>query len=309
MTIHQVPAGGQLFHKSSTTDIVLAELEAAIRWLETCTGRSASSTRFSAYLRVLREWKAGQLKLSGDELLSVLNATSHAYELIEIHQTLAKTELVGLAKKLRKYMTGPELEKDELSSSSSNLARNIGFELLLLARFCNCGLKVSLSSGADIVISREGIDVAIECKRPQTERKIEDSIKDAHRQLRLRRKGRKPGVVFIGMVALSVGKLWHGADKFVLTSDPAAFSEMCETALSRLRALCEPPWHPLTHKKYSHLLLLNLRAFVLHDFEKLPVSGEETNLIERDAYSGQTQRMLREFVSSTRGMLNWGNRR
>lgn len=309
MAIQKISGSGQSLHKSFKTEIVLDELHGAIEWLESYTNRGASRTRFAQYPKILTEWKTGKRSLRDKDLLPILNATLDSFELIEIYQSLAGAELEGLSDKLVKYASGPILEMDEKSQNSSNLARNTGFELLMLARIRNCGLNAVLSPEADVIILQDRSYIAVECKRPQSVHKIARSISDAHKQLRLRRQETRPGTIFIGMVAISVGKSWHGADKFVLTNEHKASYDLLGEVLSRMWTNCEPNWDAEIHEDYSHLFLLYLPTFVLHGPDNKPVRADRTHLIQRDAYDSETAVFVHQFQLSLQGMLSWGQRR
>lgn len=107
---------------------------------------------------------------------------TEAVELIEIYQTLRDYEPSLLARKLKLVLKGPSTSGDE--DSGSNLARNIAFELALVATLRHTGAFRGLSENPDIVCEAEGMRALVQCKKPLEEKNIVRDIERAAEQLR-----------------------------------------------------------------------------------------------------------------------------
>jgi hypothetical protein len=164
-----------------------SELQAATQWLDRL-GIAYSATRFGNYKKTLNKLESA--RLAGINLydaaseLSAFASLFEANELVTIHQCLADKRLdTYLRPKLKELVSGPYSYVDE-NASSSNKARNIGFELAVIARLSAAGLAIRQDGGiSDVVAQLGSTPVIVECKRPQSEVGIPRAIADARYQL------------------------------------------------------------------------------------------------------------------------------
>ena len=84
---------------------------------------------------------------------------------------------------IERYVRGPANYTEERVSTSSNVARNIAFELLVMARLAASGLDLDFSIQSDIAATFDNNSLIFECKRPQSLKKLGARIKDAFKQL------------------------------------------------------------------------------------------------------------------------------
>jgi hypothetical protein len=188
------------------------ELEAAIQWLDQL-GVAYSRTRFDYYKKTLQAVESA--RLAGINLCDVaerLNAFASLFEVNEfvtIHLGLADRGLdTYLRPRLLELVSGPMSYVDESPQSGSNKARNTGFELSVIAHLARAGLTIEQDGGLADAVARLGdATIIVECKRPQSDARIERAICDARDQLVNRYKERKKSALTTGFVALDLTKM------------------------------------------------------------------------------------------------------
>ena len=203
----------------------LADFTAACAWLSHC-GVNVSPTRMGLYQRILSEiveyHRAGKMdqliaKRHFDTLTDVLLETS---EVNEIHRGLASCETSEVTDSLRKFASGCTLLVEECRGGK-NVARNIGFELDMTAAFKICEVPTTLGTAADIWIRLGGTPIAVECKRPFSQKALAANTNDGFRQLRRRYREHKSPSNVRGILALSVSKMLNQEAR-LLKGDNAA---------------------------------------------------------------------------------------
>lgn len=221
-----------------------AELEAALQWLDR-SGIAYSTSRFAYYKKTLNEVEAE--RLAGTNLYVVaerLNAfvpIFEANELVTIHQGLAGKGLDAyLSSKLHELVSGPESYVDETPKSGSNKARNTGFELSVIANLAQAGLTIEQEGGlADVVARLGGVTVIVECKRPQSEARMERAICDARDQLVTRYKSRRkirPHTT--GIIALDLTKVINPTLSLAINEPDGAMRSRIGEAIDSLNNDC-----------------------------------------------------------------------
>lgn len=186
---------------------LISELQAATQWLDRL-GIAYSATRFGRYRKTLNALEAA--RLAGIDLFSAARDLCafaplfEANELVIIHQGLSGKRLDAyLRPKLTEFVSGPDSYIDE-NTSSSNKARNTGFELAVIASLATAGLSIRQDAGdADVVAQLGTTTIVVECKRPQFEERVQQVITDARHQLAKRyrkaRNSRTTGIIAIDL--------------------------------------------------------------------------------------------------------------
>ena len=181
-------------------------LQDACDWLGIHSGRSRD------YVRSLRKWL--DEGLSTNSILAAFESheITDLYRLWEPHAA----RYPGIKSKLREAVgKGPLLREDEAPASSANSApRNHAFSLLVAGKLLTAKAKILSVEGivgadighcpvplraADIVFRRKSRPYVVECKRPQSSKKLEPRTKEALRQIQKRR---VPGMFAIDLSAL-----------------------------------------------------------------------------------------------------------
>lgn len=123
---------------------------------------------------------------------------SETKDLSEIVNILSKYELQK-QKKFKLLVKGLELDKKEKKTFS----RDYIFELKIATRFLKSDFIINIESIADVNIEFNDLQYHIECKRVQSEQKIENKIKEAYNQL-----GKNNQNVSRGIIALDLSKVF-----------------------------------------------------------------------------------------------------
>lgn len=189
-------------YSSTTYDDLAESLFRALSWLNSI-GIAHSRTRFGEYERALSALVETPEKERGvllrNALPSLGNAIFEAYEIVDIYEALSGLYDHELTRHVRKLAGGPVTYFDERPETSSNLARNIGFELSVMAYLARAGLTLDFSIQTDVAAAFGKRTLLFECKRPQSLDAVEPRITNALRQLRPKfntiDKARRRGIV------------------------------------------------------------------------------------------------------------------
>ncbi len=188
------------------------EIEESANWLASY-GLDYVRTRVGGYKKHLDEiadyCEAKRINelLSRHDLQSIANSVYEANELVCIYRGLTKITNTDLPEKLRDFIKGPKSYIQENTVSSSNLGRNIAFELDIAAHFALAGLMPDFGDKADLKVHIEERTLFLECKRPQYKHQIHSNIKGAMRQLESRYKTATDPSNCCGLIALSISKI------------------------------------------------------------------------------------------------------
>jgi len=207
-------------------------LNKATEWVQSL-GLQYEKTRIGEYKRaidrLLEIYKSEDNETIQKEFVSIVNAVYEANELIAIYLSLAGKFDEKLRSHITTYAKGPSNYTHELVSASSNLGRNIAFELLVMSKLAFAGIEIDFDIKADVAGIFDNRSILIECKRPQSTEKLEANIKDAFKQLE--RKYRSPvRMRHRGIIAIDISKLIN--PKFMLYVQ--ANESLLEAGISRL---------------------------------------------------------------------------
>lgn len=184
----------------------------------------SNCSRFHAYRKTIERLRAYHNEM---ELVSVHSRLKNDGKLTEMLSTMAESiELVEVITALRKHdIDIPHALLDIAFSGSkdafqedqkSNSARNAMFELSMGAAAARQGFKPILSSGnPDVSFELDHHCVKIECKRVMSKKRVVQRLEEGSKQLEKTVKNRDQDV---GVVAISVSKIFNPGDK-ILTSD------------------------------------------------------------------------------------------
>lgn len=125
---------------------------------------------------------------------------------IKVYEEFPRTEIESLKLIAPMILRGPLLQSSENPDKSGNRARNKQYEIILGCTFAQEGLNPKFGiEREDLNFSFNGNNVFVECKRPWSERGIEDSLKDGIRQLRSRFSADNPNEK--GILGLSIDRV------------------------------------------------------------------------------------------------------
>lgn len=135
-----------------------------------------------------------------------------------------------LRPKLEDILRGPFLPKGE--DHTSNLSRNVLFELRLASVLKRARFLVQLAVHPDVRCSIDSTTVFFECKRPYSENKVARRITEAGAQLLKNVKAYGPPDT-LGMIVISVAKLFNREQKPIpALNDKAAMKSMDESLMN-----------------------------------------------------------------------------
>jgi hypothetical protein len=215
---------------------VINELDGALAWLGAMGIRP--NTRFNEYRKtfvtVHEHLIAGKLaELPGLVTLAhYRTAFIESSYLIEIAKTLDRLRGPRFSEKVRKAVSGPVHPQDEKKSGSK--ARDFLFELSVAAYFRRRGLPVTLWSERDLITRVPNCTILIECKRPQSEKKVARSIQDATKQLIEHFENYPRGFVRYGFIALDISVVMNPERMFVLGDSYDAINQEADSLFHRL---------------------------------------------------------------------------
>ena len=202
---------------------ILQDLEGLASYLTNLGLRGAPNDRLRgliADIRTLEKARSeGRLQALEAQPAGLVWSLVEGEEFAEIFKGIAGYNPEIVKELMRKALKGPLRPDDE--TDASNLARNTVFELLLGSRFLRTGANPTLGQQADLLIDHFGSHLYIECKRPQSERSIEENIGKALGQLRQRLASDPRPDSSAGLVAVSISKAVNPESKWLVVDQEA----------------------------------------------------------------------------------------
>ena len=194
-----------------TLDEISDNYEAALKWVESA-GFPVDRGRHAHYRQTITALRR-QFPVQGwgnfaDDIYRdrICTALLESQELVSIFRGLSTSTDPSATENLRHYVKGPVLPTQEQAATSSNRARNFGFELYLNALFAHAGLRPEYGTNADLSFTADQLRVFVEAKRPMTGQSVDTSLRVAMRQLSTRLKVHEP-IDRAGIVALDLSKV------------------------------------------------------------------------------------------------------
>jgi len=169
--------------------------EYALSWLDSIQIEN-SKTRMGRYRNNLEKLidivtKKDVNKLIGSSL-EYVNTLYEVNDIIYIHKALESEygDDDKIRHLLREFCKGPDSYTNE-NNSSSNRARNLGFELLISAILAKANIELMINIEADVAATFEEQLFIFECKRPQAIRNLQKNIRKAIKQIEVISKERQ----------------------------------------------------------------------------------------------------------------------
>lgn len=198
--------------KRITFKNLVEELDRVQDWLEKLRIKNLDKTRLPSIIKYSSQLENEHLKYSqgkSNDLSnlsrSVETAIYDALGLISIYRGLSKMNQNHLPKKkIEKCLLGSFSSLEEVQDDNSNQARNTLFELETNAYIKLCDLNLT-NEFEDANIDLGNFKVSIQCKRPLSEKQLEENILNAHKQLVINNKI-KDRIESYGIIAISLEK-------------------------------------------------------------------------------------------------------
>jgi hypothetical protein len=151
------------------------------------------------------------------EMKDLFFTVAEVFELRTIFEALMPQHSAVLIPKLRELLSGPSSSADEVAHNKSAHARNVQFELFLMAQLATCGFRVIDGTLTDVRFIHAGREFLMECKRPQAATGIRSAVRAAVHQLLNQPRNRKTGSVKV--VALSLTKVLYEGTRLLRVYD------------------------------------------------------------------------------------------
>jgi hypothetical protein len=186
----------------------ILEIETSIK----ATGKYLPNTRLARYKKSF-EILADPVKrarltefFSKEERIQLFATMGELYELARIFEVLGPKYPTLLFPKVRDLLSGPDNAAHEgINGGKPVHARNIQFELFVMAEFSAAGFPLVDETLTDVRTIHDGKTILVECKRPQSPSSVHGTLRDAVQQLNERPRNQIPGA--LKMVALSFSKI------------------------------------------------------------------------------------------------------
>ena len=238
---------------------IAADYEAAISWLAS-VGFPVERGRLAEYRQIVSRLAEDFPTQGWGDLTdaarqkAVCTALLEVRELISIYRGLSRLADPAATRDVSLYLKGPFSATEELPRSSSNRARNVGFELYLNALFAHAGFKPSYGTRADLSFALRGKVFFVEAKRPTNAKAAEDLVHEANKQLTTRLKDIHSHSAK-GLIALDLSKVINPQSKVMpVFSEDHLHRLMYNEDRRQIEALSEV-WHRKRHKRTIGVLL------------------------------------------------------
>ncbi|MDQ7838346.1 MAG: hypothetical protein RDU59_07620 [Thermodesulfobacteriota bacterium] len=255
-------------------ELVYKSIDDATLWLS-AHGLNIDRTRIGEYKRVFKKfldkYNSGNFTVEEQKefFSTYVNLVYETQELVYISNGLSKLINSDLDERLKKFIKGPVINTAENSDKSTNLGRNIAFELLIASKLSSSGFEIDLGTEADLSIIHNNIKIFIECKRPQYKHQINSNIKGAFRQLKKRYNEYDGQKNVLGLIALSVSKILNPDLDILVSSNSFLMHSYIEKILDNFHN---------DHKK-KYLNPGDQRTIGMIVYFSTPVSIEEEGIV------------------------------
>ncbi len=233
-----------------TLDQLEGDLQSSINYLKEYN-IEINKTRINTYIKDISELinvyrKHLSNKLEDNKFKQrIADSLFESSEWIRIAKGLRGINDPALVRKLKKFIKGPRISIDE--TTNSNLARNIGFELLLASRFRIAGYGVDLSSNCDIIVKDNSKLIFVECKRPLSEKKINKRVREAYDQLQERFMGSDENPY--GLIAISIGKTLNPEQRIIRAKDEIELDKIMQSTVYHFLKAIQPVYNDFINIK------------------------------------------------------------
>lgn len=279
-----------------TYEHVSRTLSDAIQWIQSF-GISTANTRLERYVGKLRQvqelLERGELgTLKDPKRVSLIMSLFNEISDIEIiYNGLCSNSDSFLGIRLADLVGGPDLVTNERNKNASNKPRCVAFELVMAAILAASGFEIDLSKEPDVRAFDGSRQILVECKRPNSNKKIKSNIKTGLQQLTRSYDGATPGY---GLLAISIDKLVN-PNNFVLPAPHA--DALCGMAQSHVRKFIidnKQFWHRnLDHRTIG--VIVSLKCQGLIEYQRLPTNVHVSQLYLNGPLNGSVHYWIAEF--------------
>lgn len=195
--------------KIFASELILNEMPCVLEWLKK-KGLNALNSRYSRYEKDIDLFFscAGPSSEDGRAKFDKLtNSYIECLNIVLIYRAFRDEASQGFVDRLSKVIDG----QDHPDASSAGSSRNYLFELLIAARMSLSGYKIDFNKVTDVIAENHEFLIFGECKRLSSEKKFEENVKDAGKQIAVQAEG-APQRVY-GLIFLDVSSCLDGIPK------------------------------------------------------------------------------------------------
>jgi hypothetical protein len=164
--------------------------------------------------------------------------------LIAIANTFKRIRGPRFKQKVRNAVVGPAHPLDEKKSGSK--ARDLLFELSVAAYFRKRGFPVLICSDKDAILRMPGYTIMIECKRPQSKKRVCRLIKEATSQLIKHFNNYIRGGALRGFIVLDISVVMNPERMLLIGDSVDAIAHEATALFKRFLADFRPTNNPFT---------------------------------------------------------------
>ncbi len=219
----------------------------AAAWL-TEQGLRVEPTRIGEYKRIFGEilslYQAGKFNedKNREYFPKYINIVFEVQELVYIYDGLSPLMTADLSSRFQMFLKGPTSYTDENIKTSSNVARNIAFELLVAAKLASAGLIVDFGTNADLKVILGDFVIYVECKRPQYYHQLNSNINGALSQLEKRYKSHNSTSQPRGIMAISLTKVLNPTQDILVVKNTETLHSSTERILDDFQTEYKSKW-------------------------------------------------------------------
>ncbi len=244
---------------------IAAEVKAACAWLRDL-GFDSQSTRFGYYERFLSQLSRHAppetvVQWTRDEYTQFFEVAVDADELCRIYRGLGTLTDEGIVARVRRAIKGHN--RITLEDKNGRTGRDFSFELATAASFVSRGLDVDFGTEADARIAFPDIDIFIECKRPASDKGIEESIRKGLNQLRTRFDGAPTDDNARGVLVVSIARCVNPSFLQLVAPTPDELSDLAAVHVADFVRRFQRHWNDKwDNRVIAVVVVLDIPAYI-----------------------------------------------
>ena len=194
-------------YKLTHSSYYMDKMNDVLEWLQN-RGYGANLSRYSRYKSYIDDFYNG----NPDDLFDLEvrfkkqnEAIQECIQIVQVYEAFKDEDSKGFAERLAKAVNGTDFYDSE---KKSDAARDFLYELLVAYWFKGWGYDIDFDQITDVVATRDGKTVYVECKRIKSIKALEENFKKACKQLsKVEDDTEHYGIVFIDVYNCLADKL------------------------------------------------------------------------------------------------------
>lgn len=194
-------------YKKTHTNAIMEQVPEVLEWLKS-KSPVAHASRYFKYRDYIDDFYKENTSISIlDEKFKKLNwAFQELCEIVQVYNSFKDENSDNFNERIKKIISGQDLTPSSLESKSDT-SRDFLYELLVASQFKSIGFHIDFNDQADVVATKNGDTIFIECKRLKSKTSLEKNFKKAGKQLALREQKNAYGLIFIDIASCILDKV------------------------------------------------------------------------------------------------------